>query len=45
VTSATLRELQLKADVEAQPYTVPGLIAAIVAHVRPRAKATARFHH
>jgi uroporphyrinogen-III synthase len=45
VTSATLRELQLNADVEAQPYTIPGLIAAIVAHVRPRSKPTAGFPH
>ena len=45
VTSATLRELQLNADVEAQPYTIPGLIAAIVAHVRLRSKPTAGFPH
>ena len=31
VTSATLRELHLGVDVEAKQYTIPGLIAAIVA--------------
>jgi uroporphyrinogen-III synthase len=30
VTSATLRELKLGADVEAKQYTIPGLIQAIV---------------
>jgi uroporphyrinogen-III synthase len=45
VTSATLRELKLNADVEAQPYTIPGLVAAIVAHRRARSKPTTRFDH
>ena len=45
VTSATLRELKLNADVEAQPYTIPGLVAAIVAHARARSKPTTRFDH
>lgn len=31
VTSATLRELHLGADIEAKQYTIPGLVAAIVA--------------
>jgi uroporphyrinogen-III synthase len=31
ITSATLRELGLRADIEAKKYTIPGLIAAIVA--------------
>jgi uroporphyrinogen-III synthase len=31
VTSATLRELHLDVDVEAKQYTIPGLVAAIVA--------------
>jgi uroporphyrinogen-III synthase len=31
VTSATLRELGLRADIEASEYTIPGLIKAIVA--------------
>src|ERR1700675_3767310 len=31
VTSGTLRELHLGVDVEAREYTIPGLIAAIVA--------------
>jgi uroporphyrinogen-III synthase len=35
VTTATLRELRLGADVEAKQYTIPGLIAAIVASTRP----------
>jgi uroporphyrinogen-III synthase len=35
VTSATLRELHLGVDVEAKQYTIPGLIAAIVASTRP----------
>jgi uroporphyrinogen-III synthase len=30
VTSATLRELGLAVDIEAQDYTIPGLVAAIV---------------
>jgi len=30
VTSSTLRELHLGVDVEAEEYTIPGLIAAIV---------------
>jgi len=29
ITSATARELGLKVDVEADPHTVPGLIAVI----------------
>ena len=33
VTSGTLRELHLGVDVEAQEYTIPGLIAAIVARL------------
>jgi len=33
VTSATLRELHLGVDVEAKQYTIPGLIAAIVARM------------
>lgn len=45
VTSATLRELKLNADVEAQPYTIPGLVRAIVAHRRARSKPTTRFDH
>jgi uroporphyrinogen-III synthase len=45
VTSATLRELKLNADVEAQPYTIPGLVAAIVGHRRARSKPTTRFDH
>ena len=35
VTSATLRELHLEVDVEAQQYTIPGLIEAIVTSTRP----------
>jgi uroporphyrinogen-III synthase len=35
VTSSTLRELHLGVDVEARQYTIPGLIAAIVAATRP----------
>ena len=35
VTSATLRELHLEVDVEAQQYTIPGLIDAIVTSTRP----------
>jgi uroporphyrinogen-III synthase len=30
ITSATLRQLKLRADVEADQYTIPGLVAAIV---------------
>ena len=30
VTSATLREFGLPVDIEAQEYTMPGLVAAIV---------------
>jgi uroporphyrinogen-III synthase len=33
VTSATLRELGLRADVEASEYTIPGLVRSIVANV------------
>jgi len=33
VTSATLRELHLREDVEAKEYTIPGLVKAIVAKV------------
>jgi uroporphyrinogen-III synthase len=35
VTTATLRELRLGVDVEAKQYTIPGLIAAIIAKSRP----------
>jgi uroporphyrinogen-III synthase len=35
VTSATLRELHLEVDVEAERYTIPGLIEAIVNSTRP----------
>jgi len=35
VTSATLRELHLEVDVEAEQYTIPGLIKAIVTSIRP----------
>ena len=45
VTSATLRELKLNADVEAQPYTIPGLVRAIVAHRRARSKPTTHLDH
>ena len=31
ITSATLRELGLRVDIEAKHYTIPGLVAAIVA--------------
>jgi len=31
ITSATLRELGLRVDIEAKQYTIPGLVAAIVA--------------
>lgn len=34
VTSATLRDLKLGADIEAGQYTIPGLIEAIVVHTR-----------
>jgi uroporphyrinogen-III synthase len=30
ITSATLRQLGLRADIEAEQYTIPGLVAAIV---------------
>jgi uroporphyrinogen-III synthase len=30
VTSATLREFGLPVDIEAEEYTIPGLVAAIV---------------
>ena len=33
VTSATLRELGLPVDIEAEEYTIPGLIAAIIKSV------------
>lgn len=36
VTSATLRELKLGADVEAKQYTIPGLIQAIVSARSPK---------
>jgi uroporphyrinogen-III synthase len=32
VTTATLRELGLKADIKAKEYTIPGLVEAIVSH-------------
>jgi uroporphyrinogen-III synthase len=35
VTSSTLRELRLEVDVEAREYTIPGLVQAIVASLRP----------
>lgn len=35
VTSGTLRELKLGVDVEARQYTIPGLVQAIVASLRP----------
>jgi uroporphyrinogen-III synthase len=35
VTSATLRELKLRVDVEASEYTIPGLVKAIVRSSRP----------
>ena len=35
ITSATLRELGFRVDIEAEQYTIPGLIAAIVADRRP----------
>jgi uroporphyrinogen-III synthase len=35
VTSSTLRELRLGVDVEAREYTIPGLVQAIVASLRP----------
>jgi len=36
VTSETLRELGLKADIAAQEYTIPGLVAAIVGEMGAR---------
>ena len=36
VTSATLRELELNADLEAAEYTIPGLIQAILANASQR---------
>ena len=36
VTSSTLREFNLRVDVEANEYTIPGLIQAVVASVRSR---------
>lgn len=35
VTSETMRDLKLGVDVEARQYTIPGLVQAIVASVRP----------
>jgi uroporphyrinogen-III synthase len=35
VTSGTLRELKLGVDIEARHYTIPGLVQAIVASLRP----------
>jgi uroporphyrinogen-III synthase len=35
VTSGTLRELKLGVDIEARQYTIPGLVQAIVASLRP----------
>jgi uroporphyrinogen-III synthase len=35
VTSATLRELKLPVDIEAKEFTIPGLIRAIIADLRP----------
>jgi uroporphyrinogen-III synthase len=32
ITSATLRELGLPVDIEAEVYTIPGLVAAILAN-------------
>ena len=34
VTTSTLRELGLRAHIEAKQYTIPGLIKAIVADTR-----------
>jgi len=34
VTSATLRELGLRADIEAREFTMPGLVAALAAAFR-----------
>jgi uroporphyrinogen-III synthase len=34
VTSSTLRELGLRADIEAKEYTIPGIIRAIAAHMQ-----------
>ena len=45
VTSSTLREYGLRPAVEARQYTIPGLIAAIVAHqksTKPRSAGTNR---
>jgi uroporphyrinogen-III synthase len=36
VTSSTLRELGLKADIAAKEYTIPGLVAAIVGEIEAR---------
>jgi uroporphyrinogen III methyltransferase/synthase len=36
VTSSTLREVGLRADIEAKVYTIPGLIKAITAARRRR---------
>ncbi|SRR5712692_5055274 len=36
VTSSTLREFSLRVDVEANEYTIPGLIQAVVASVRSK---------
>jgi uroporphyrinogen-III synthase len=38
VTSATLRELGLQADIEASEYTIPGLVRSIVSNVTPGAR-------
>jgi uroporphyrinogen-III synthase len=38
VTSATLRELGLRADIAAKEYTIPGLVAAIAAYFANRNK-------
>jgi uroporphyrinogen-III synthase len=34
VTSSTLRELELRVDIEAKEYTIPGLIKAIADHIQ-----------
>src|SRR5712692_5949336 len=36
VTSSTLREFNLRVDIEANEYTIPGLIQAVVASVRSK---------
>jgi uroporphyrinogen-III synthase len=36
ITSATLRELSLRVDIEAREYTIPGLIAAVVSLKKSR---------